>query len=445
MQTIVEPKQHIDKLWGKQRVKEEKFFRLMKYVLRVDHDGKVLLHNVVTGRLVVLDQDETEMLEQLPAAYSPVMEQLVTEHYLVPEDYDEHQQVVNLRNILWKIVDAHSPKEVTSYLILPTTACNARCWYCFEKDIKPITMSKETANDVADFIEIHCGGKPVHIWWFGGEPTIAANRIDQICERLKKKKINYFSDITTNGYLFDKTMIDKAKYLWNLRQVSISLDGTEENYNRIKAFPNAKENPYQRVMRNVAGLLEKGILVALRMNYDQDTFQDFDLLLKEVKDRFSECPGLMVYPHQINREYSQEENEAVETWFNKKNTELYDKACNSALFHRKKQELPSLSYNMCGAANGRWFVITPKGELACCGEKLDSSQIKGDIKRGVTNEALLKEWRQFADYKKCQSCILFPYCARIVNCNIQDHCYHKNDCMLQINNEMIATLDCVNA
>ena len=108
MKTIVEPKEHIDKLWGKQRIHEDAVYRQMRYVLRVDHNGKVLLHNVVTGRLVVLDQGETEALETLPAAYRPEMESLVTEHYLVPEDYDEHQQVVNLRNILWKIVIKHN-------------------------------------------------------------------------------------------------------------------------------------------------------------------------------------------------------------------------------------------------------------------------------------------------------------------------------------------------
>ena len=73
MITIAEPKELIDKLWGKQKIREDDTYRLMRYVLRVDHEDKVLLHNVVTGRLVVLEREEAEALETLPAAYNPTM------------------------------------------------------------------------------------------------------------------------------------------------------------------------------------------------------------------------------------------------------------------------------------------------------------------------------------------------------------------------------------
>ena len=161
MITIAEPKEHIDKLWGKQKIREGETYRLMRYVLRVDHEDKVLLHNVVTGRLVVLEREEAEALETLPAAYTPAMEQLVTEHYLVPENYDEHQQAVNLRNILHKfdIAAVSNPISITRYTILPTTACNARCYYCYEHGIPAFTMTEQIADDTIKFIADHCGEK----------------------------------------------------------------------------------------------------------------------------------------------------------------------------------------------------------------------------------------------------------------------------------------------
>jgi radical SAM protein with 4Fe4S-binding SPASM domain len=431
MKTIVEPKEHIEKLWGKQRIHEDAVYRQMRYVLRVDHDGKVLLHNVVTGQLVVLSEDEAETLQKLPAEYSPKMEQLVAEHYLVPEDYDEHQQVVNLRNILWRIVDAHTPEHVTSYLILPTTACNARCWYCFEKGIKPATMTEETANDVVDFIEKHCGGKPVHIWWFGGEPTLAANRIDQISEGLRRKGIQYSSIISTNGYEMDEDMIDRAKNLWNLRQATISLDGTEETYNRVKAFPNAQANPYQRMMRNAEMLLKKDIAVALRMNYDQHTYKEFADLLQEAKTRFPKGTPLMVYPHQIFEDYPEEDSDTIKTLFSNMNAELSNMACIAGLYRPKTGNLPCLTYMMCGAANGRWFVIRPDGKLCCCGEQLGDNQIKGDLIYGVTNEAIVREWKQFADKEMCRDCKLFPYCVKLIHCKAVNRCFGKKEIIMQ--------------
>lgn len=437
MRTIVEPKEQIDKLWGKQRFRDGDTYRMMRYVLRVYHDGNVLLHNVVTGRLVVLDQGEAETLEKLPMVYTPVMEQLVTEHYLVPEEYDEHQQVVNLRKILFTIVDTHLPNEVVSYLILPTTACNARCWYCFEKGVKSITMTEKTANDVVDFIEKHCGGKKITIWWFGGEPTLAVDRIDQICKGLRERHIEYISDISTNGYAFDEDMIKKAKNLWNIRQVTVSVDGTEATFNRIKAFKNAPNSPYQRMMRNIGLLLEQKIAVGLRMNYDEDSYLEFADLLLEARKRFPPSAPLMIYPHQINREYADEnERQVAEAWFNETIIELSDLSQKSGFCRPEVHDLPSLSYQVCGAVNGRWFVITPAGDLVCCGEQLGDDQIKGDLIHGVTNVELTRSWKEFADNKRCQECVLFPRCAKMLHCSAMDRCYHKKHSILKYTEEM---------
>ena len=230
MLTIVEPKKDIANLWGQQRVRQEASFRQMRYVLRVDHEGKALLHNVVTGQLVVLSPEEAEAVQALPSPYASVMEELIKAHYLVPEDYDEHQQVIKLRTILRRVCEIHEPKGIIDhYTILPTTSCNARCYYCFEQGVKPKTMTEKTAGDVVEFIKSHCGDYSVRLSWFGGEPTLAVGRIDQICKGLQSYGINYWSEITTNGYLFDDELVNKAERLWNLKSVMICVDGTEES------------------------------------------------------------------------------------------------------------------------------------------------------------------------------------------------------------------------
>ncbi len=197
----------------------------MRYVLRVDHEGKTALHNVVTGQLIVLDADEAQVIDTLPTGYRPVMDALIADHYLVPEGYDEHKQVVNLRTILRSLMP--KPKYITHYTILPTTACNARCYYCYEQGIKQVTMTEQTVKDVVKFIVEHCGPeKKVHIRWFGGEPTVAIQRIDQICQGLHENGIAFTTRMTTNGYLLDVHIIERAVKHWNLQYVMISVDGT---------------------------------------------------------------------------------------------------------------------------------------------------------------------------------------------------------------------------
>jgi radical SAM protein with 4Fe4S-binding SPASM domain len=220
-------------------------------------------------------------------------------------------------------------------------------------------------------------------------------------------------------------MIDRAKSLWNLRQATISLDGTEETYNRVKSFPNVNGNPYQRMMQNVEIMLKKDIMVALRMNYDKESYGDFAELLEEAKQRFPENVPLMVYPHQINWDYPEEERETIEAWFNDTNVKLDEMTYASGLDHRGVQDLPFLTYKMCGAVNGQWFAIRPDGQLVCCGEQLDDDSIIGNIRQGVTNKLTVKAWKHFDDNDRCVDCELFPLCAKLKNCRTKDRCYHK--------------------
>lgn len=424
MKTIVEPKQHIDKLWGKQRVKEDASYRLMKYVLRVDHEGKVLLHNVVTGQLVVLDQEEAETVDQLPQSYSPMMEQLVVEHYLVPEDYDEHRQVIYLRSILRKLRRQGSV-PIWQYTIYVTTACNARCYYCFEQGIETVTMSKETADTVVDFIRTHsAGAAEIIITWFGGEPLVAADRIDDICKGLDENEIKYQSYIVSNAYLFDEDMIERARSKWNLKHAQITVDGTETNYNKIKAYIYPQGNPYQRVMRNVSHLLEKKISVTLRMNFDLKNHMDFYELLKDVRLRFPDKSTLEVKAYPVIGEHADFDGELVHgsnDWFSHKVVELNNAAKSNGL-KRKRNNVPYLAFGGCIADENGAIVIGAKGQILRCVECYQDNQAVGNIYDGITNPQLAQAWNNIGDFHVCDECVLFPTCVRMALCPSQEEC-----------------------
>ncbi len=425
MKTIVEPNKQIDKLWGKQRIKEDDTYRMMRYVLRVDHDDKVLLHNVVTGQLVVLDQAESEALKKLPVACTPLIESLVTEHYLVPEGSDEHQQVVNLREILLRLKVAKIPKAIVGYTILPTSGCNARCYYCFEHGVKQLTMTKETADKVVDFISDHCGEtRSVLITWFGGEPTLATNRIDQISNGLQRKGVHFNSKIITNGYLFDEEMVSKAVSLWNLKRAQICIEGTRETYNRAKAYVSAKDDPYERVMRNIGLLLKQGVNVTLRMNFDVDTYQEFYDILDEAKERFGFNRHLEVFPHPIIGEYVNPQgriSHGTEEWFTEKLAELNFAARDRGL-SRRGYRLPFMNASYCMAYSDRSVTVTPDGSLVECPEQFGEDQIMGTLDTGVIDEKVVSSWKKIADYDRCKGCVLFPGCFKLINCGTKSYC-----------------------
>ena len=430
MITIVEPLKQISALWSKPVIRDEMSFRLMQYVLVIENNGKTILHNVVTGHLVVLDQKEAKLLEKTPIHYSNDIEALVSNHFLVEEDYDEHNRVLKMRQVLRVLAlaqGAETNKVITNYTILPTTACNARCYYCFEKGIRSHTMTEQIAEKTVNFISKHCGEKKrISIRWFGGEPTVASHRIDQICIGLKEKGIEFSSSMTTNGYLFDQEMVLRAKKLWKLKSVMICVDGIEEHYNSIKSYCNVKDNPYQRVLTNIGMLLEQRVHVSLRMNFDVGNFTDFEDLLKEVVDRFHDNSYLQVYAFPVIGEYEDKTGKiqnGSEDWFYKKIVEMNDKAREKGKF-RRDLPLPSLFYGYCKASDPSCIVISANGDLGRCTSIFQrEDQIVGNVENDIIVNDYQDRWGRLADPEGCKECELFPNCILIENCPGKNRCF----------------------
>jgi len=443
MKSIVNPKIMVNSFWSIPE-KEETAFRIMRYVIRIDYKERALLHNVVTGQLVEIDNDEKLVIDSLPTLYSEKMDALIDNYFLVPTDFDEHQKVQGIKVLLRRLDDVKSKTSINHYTILPTTACNAQCHYCFEKGITPITMSEQTAEEVVHFIVNHCDSqKLVYLTWFGGEPTIGSERISQICKGLQENGIQYRSSIITNGYLLDEQLIKIADELWHLKNLQISLDGTENTYNRIKNYVNAENSPFQKVMDNVGTAINHEINVDLRMNYDKNNYHEFLDLVDIVYERYKGNPHVGIRAHQIN-EHGCSDGSIIyrdEDWYDRKNVELNEYSRKKGLF-RRKSELPCLNYAWCDAANNDFTVILPQGFLVSCPEQLGTDQIIGNIKDGITNSDRVNKWKQFADYDRCKDCAFFPACTKILNCAAKDKCCERLERYRRCKEAMLQQIKC---
>ncbi len=440
MITLVEPQQHIARLWGKPVPKEGEPYRLMRYVLRADHESKILLHNAVTGQLVVLEEEEAETLNRLPVKYCPIMEQLSNSHFLIPANFDEHAQVVNMRKVLRMLMKAQQKPGINHFTILPTTACNARCYYCYQQGLKQITMSNETLRKVTDFIDSHCGeDRKIHISWFGGEPTVAARQISLICEGLRRKNIAFQSSMTTNGYLFDEEMTAAAEDLWQLKRIMISVDGTEKNYNTIKRFQNAKDNPYQRVMGNVERFLNHGIRVNMRMNFDLNNYLDFFDLLNEVTERFHDYPLFSFRVHQVNGEHSDPSGKKMHgsnDWFQSRLLEFQSSVYEKGLLP-SNDKLPSLDFMGCQAGNDHSVTINPQGGISKCPEMINDEHLIGNVTEGIKDSELISSWSNPCAFDDCIECSLFPDCMKLDLCPASHRCVTKKESLHRYQNVMI--------
>lgn len=418
MRQIVSPSSLTQKILGQQKPKDGTPYRLTTHCVRMERPEGVLLYHTLTGELLLLEKNEAEQLSTLSGAVPAVLAELVPRRFLVPVETNEMALADQTRDIARRLRGKNIP--LTEYLIFTTTACNARCFYCFEAGIPKATMTEETARAAGEYIAAHRGGRPVHLVWFGGEPLVNVKAIDTISGVLRRRGVEFRSRMDSNGYLFDGTLAARAKADWGLEQVQITLDGTEEVYNRRKAYVNPEGSPFQRVLRNIGPLLDAGIQVVVRLNMGGDNEKDLYTLVDDLAARFGGRPGFNIglrvlienkgvhptaYTEEERRSLA-EKARAMQTYLDSKGVAI-------------KWSLPQgpVLYS-CWSDEPYAATITPDGRLGRCESHIDKG-LWGSVFSEDRDEAVLQQWRERRPPQEiCRTCALYPRCGRLKNCVI---------------------------
>lgn len=415
MQIIAPAASLVNQVVGKQQRKEGQVYRLMTYVIQCPVSDGVLLYHTLTCCMVLLTNEE--------AAQLTTQQELIDNWFLVPELHDDRMLCQQIRQTAQLFISPQ--KTITGYTILTTTGCNARCFYCYEKGTKPVTMTTDTASKVVRYILAHRGEENVKISWFGGEPLYNVNVIDQICSELKEHDVPFKSAMISNGYLFDAEMVQRAKDLWQLKQVQITLDGTEQTYNRVKRYIYGDVNAFERVLRNIQLLTDAGICVQIRLNVDKHNIEEMSELVSLLHKRFGVNKRLIIYSREL---YCKRTLEDAAALYNQR-MELERQI--DELGHRGKQELQKeIKLSLCMADNDRNVVIIPDGHLGKCEHFVDR-EFFGHIDSEEKDKEVLRRFKERpADIKACNTCPYYPQCFRLKVCE-------KGECTPELQKEMI--------
>lgn len=417
MQTILPPSGNTIKILGKARSAEHGL-RWMHYVLAQPVEGGVLVFHTLTRALLLLTPEEYAAPDNLP--------ELRDGWFRVPQEMDDMKyadQVRFIRRTMWK-----EPEHITSYTIFTTTDCNARCFYCYEMGRSRIPMSAETANKAAAYIAAHCGGEKVHLHWFGGEPLFNKQVIDIICTDLTEKGIVYESMMISNGYLFDGATVEQAVSHWKLKSVQITLDGTEEIYNRSKAFIYKDgQSPYQVVLANIQRLLDAGVSVHIRLNMDEHNADNLMELADELHERFGGKGKFSVYSHTLfefagskTHIRAQEERRQLYQKQQRLRKKLDDCGIGASYYLRQK-----LRIRQCMADSGGSLTILPNGELGLC-EHYSEDNFVGSLDGKASERSVIQSFREYWEpIEACKTCFYYPECIRLKKCVEQKECFEE--------------------
>ena len=434
-------------LFGEQGT-DNKNLLLAPYCLSLPCDSGRLLYNGLSKELVLLSNEESEFLQKIDSMDNETTDYLKKGWFFIRDTASGKKycdQLLSTARILRIKEDDGCYK---SFTIMTTLECNARCFYCYEKGRQQPRMSAKTAEDVAKFILKHSKpDKKIKITWFGGEPLYNTDAIDIITKALKSANREYISSMITNGYLIDDDITTKAINIWNLKKVQISLDGTEDIYNRSKNYIYSDDvSPFKRVISNIKALLQNDIKVAIRLNLGLHNAEDLYELVDFLADEIGAYKNFSVYAHRLfdydefgNQIHKDDEIIRTIDKFNKFSEYIVSKKLNSGKKIEKEYKI-----NYCMADSNNAVVITPEGKLTKC-EHFSDREIIGDIYSDNLDAKLINEWKELQPRLDiCDDCPAYMDCLRLKKCpDISPRCdiYQKEQEINRLRRKILNTYD----
>ncbi len=249
-----------------------------KYNYLLQQEDSILLLNGISGAILNLKKDEYEFLNQLfkdpllQKEHAEVTHNLLAKKIMVADTASELE--------LLKKKYRQSKSDGTFQLILnPTQNCNFNCWYCYETHPKGY-MQPELINRIKKLLSSNLQRKNIHtlsLGWFGGEPLMYFHKIVYDIslyakQEAEKNKVEFKNSMTTNGYLLNSQIIEKAHQI-DLKVLQVTLDGDRKTHDSIR---NCKGKPsFDRIIENCIRFCEyhETNRVRLRINYTDESLK----------------------------------------------------------------------------------------------------------------------------------------------------------------------------
>lgn len=406
-----------------------KDLRLSSYTISVKleaEEDKFFLVHGYTGAIDIVEGECWRQIEHFSSdnnLSAETIDTLQKRGYLTTRTLEEeHQYVWKIANVLHQI----QAKMYKSWGFIITYNCNFRCPYCFENSISQNgkawtgkTFTKEMVDNAFLAMSKIEPERELHnneILLYGGEPFLRNNK--EVVSYIIKKGIdnNYKFKVISNGYDLDfYADILSAEYFTSFQ---ITIDGDKTYHNKRKRHIVEGET-FDKVIHNIGLLLSKSIQVFVRVNIDENNFQDLNRLKKMFSENgFYSNPCFHLNPALILNTNSVQDCEDVKFLNNKDFLQLLeDKSLNllkgqdfniEEMFYSclKKKTCYQLRSTICPSQYGT-YLFDPCGDIYSCLEFVGRKQ--HSIGRYKENIGWLKEkeyWqsRNISNMSSCKVC-----------------------------------------
>lgn len=198
-----------------------------------------------------------------------------------------------------------SPR-VLQLILMPTEACNFRCFYCYE-DFKHTRMSRGVVRGVKGLLSRRVAGLDrISLTWFGGEPLLAADIMEEILVHARTlirshPSVELASDVTTNAFLLTRPMFERLLGL-GVTDYQITFDGPRAWHDRRRVLAGGR-GTFDRIWGNVAGMraVSREFKVVVRLHVDQDNRETLTEFLDQYRDVFGDDDRFKLFFRPLSR------------------------------------------------------------------------------------------------------------------------------------------------
>lgn len=336
-------------------------------------DNGVVLFNSYTGAIAHFSENEKQTIlpslkrSGINSLENDIHNNLFQNGFLVTSNVDESKRAQFLHQSLHRT-------DIMHLVLMPTEACNFRCTYCYET-FERGKMSRKVINGLKAFVQEKATNlSDLHISWFGGEPLISLDVIEELSESFlsiaKENNIHYSCDLVTNGYLLSKEVFQQL-LSWNINQFMITIDGIGEVHDERRHLTGGG-NTFDRIIENLTAIKDVpgSFDITIRTNFDETNVQEASELTMFLKERFADDGRFGILFRPVGKWGGKNDDDlpvCSRTMANKKIWELTDESITQG-FNMSSMITGSMmpSASVCYSAKPHALVVGSDGQLYKC-------------------------------------------------------------------------------
>lgn len=385
-------------------------------------DGQVLLTNLLSRAVIQASQHQLNLLECLSGSTElsrlsvqdrEFISRLAQNLFLLPDDFDEMAYIARMHR------QERAGRGVKNLVIAPTMRCNMSCHYCFENrtgsaicDTVQTRLLESVSASISEY-------ERLHVQWFGGEPLLEVERIEQLSIRLQEVAASagkeYSAEVITNGHLLTAEVAKRLAAV-HVAEAQVTFEGMRQFHDKVR-FLDGHEATFDRLVQNIAEASQY-LAVNVRIHVAPYNLQSVRELVDYLGNNVSQAITRLYFSPLFN--YQAEGKLAQYLVDRRKFLGAQDFAVAQVelVAQAKRYGISTgdplkASYGLCLAMLEGTEVIGPTGSVTKCYLDINvAAKAHANLREGTEVPGREAAWADydFAEDFGCRSCSFLPVC-----------------------------------